>query len=170
MPITKDAECDIQEPFNSGQRVTALAKRGAYTSRFNFFWLDLLRSPTPGIPLSRQRVKALVLVGTLLARFRIASIFHSVGAAGEVVAGSAVAWVGSNMLSAPKMHLCLRTSDLAHHQRSPKPSLFTQEDAHLKIIHRRAIPAPRSRGSSLLLPLSVPTRSTSPKFKKTSMS
>ena len=46
-------------PFNSGQCVTALAKRGTYISGFNFFWLDLLRSPTPGIPLSRQRVKEL---------------------------------------------------------------------------------------------------------------
>ena len=59
LPIKKDADCGIQEPFNSGQCVTALAKRGAYMSGFNFFWLDLLRSPTPGIPLSRQRVKGL---------------------------------------------------------------------------------------------------------------
>jgi hypothetical protein len=57
LPITKDAECGIQEPFNSGECVTALARRGAYISGFNFFWLDLLRSPTPGIPVSRQRVK-----------------------------------------------------------------------------------------------------------------
>ena len=59
LPITKDAECGIQEPFNSGQCVTALARRGAYISGFSFLWLDLLRSPTPGIPLSRQRVKEL---------------------------------------------------------------------------------------------------------------
>ena len=59
LPITKDAECGIQEPFNSGQCVTALAKRGTYISGFNFFWLYLLRSPTPGIPLPRQRVKEL---------------------------------------------------------------------------------------------------------------
>ena len=57
MPITKGAECGIQEPFNSGQRVTAFARRGPYISGIIFFWLDLLRSPTPGIPLSRQRVK-----------------------------------------------------------------------------------------------------------------
>ena len=59
LPIKKDAECCIQEPFNIGECVTALARRGAYISGFNFFWLDLLRSPTPGIPLSRQRVKEL---------------------------------------------------------------------------------------------------------------
>ena len=28
LPITKDAECGIQEPFNSGECVTALARRG----------------------------------------------------------------------------------------------------------------------------------------------
>ena len=59
LPISKDAERGIHEPFNSGQRDTALARRGTYISGFNFFWLDLLRSPTPGIPLSRQMVKEL---------------------------------------------------------------------------------------------------------------
>ena len=74
------------------------------------------------------------------------------------------------MLSAPKMNLYLRMTALAHHQRSPKAwrSLFTQEDAHLKILHRRAILAPRSRGSSLLFPSRVQTRSACRKFKKTS--
>ena len=59
LPITKDAACGIQEPFNSGQCVTALDQRGTYMCGFNFFWLDLLRSPSPGIPLSRRRVKEL---------------------------------------------------------------------------------------------------------------
>ena len=38
-----------------------------------------------------QGMMALVLVGSLPARFRIGSTFHSVGEAGEVAAGSAVA-------------------------------------------------------------------------------
>ena len=60
MPIRReDAECGIQEPFNSGMCRTALCKRGTYISGFNFFWLDLCRSITPGIPLSRQRVREL---------------------------------------------------------------------------------------------------------------
>jgi hypothetical protein len=59
LPISKDSECGIQEPFKSEQCETALRKRGTYISGFNFFWLDLLRSPTPGIPLSRERVRAL---------------------------------------------------------------------------------------------------------------
>ena len=57
MPITQDAECGIQEPFNSGQCVPALARRGTYISGFNLFWLDLLRSLAPSIPLARQRAK-----------------------------------------------------------------------------------------------------------------
>ena len=57
LPICKDAECGIQEPFDSRNCATALHKRGVYNSGCNFFWLDLLRSPTPGIPLSRKRVE-----------------------------------------------------------------------------------------------------------------
>ena len=59
LPITKEAACGIQEPFNSGQCFAALDQRGTYMCGFNFFWLDLLRSPSPGIPLSRRRVKEL---------------------------------------------------------------------------------------------------------------
>jgi len=56
LPISKDAECGIQEPFDAEQCKTALSRRGTYIAGFNFFWLDLLRSLTPGIPLSRERV------------------------------------------------------------------------------------------------------------------
>jgi len=59
LPISKDAECGIQEPFDSEQCKIALKRRGVYISGFNFFWLDFLRSPTPGIPLSRERVREL---------------------------------------------------------------------------------------------------------------
>ena len=59
LPISKDAECGIQEPFDAEQCKTALSRRGTYIAGFNFFWLDLLRSPTPGIPLSRERVREL---------------------------------------------------------------------------------------------------------------
>ena len=60
MPIRReDAECGIQEPFNSGMCRTALCKRGTYISGFNFFWLDHCRPITPGIPLSRQGVREL---------------------------------------------------------------------------------------------------------------
>ena len=59
MPIREDAECGIQEPFHPGQCATALRSRGTYISGFNFFWLDLVRSVTPGIPLSRERVREL---------------------------------------------------------------------------------------------------------------
>ena len=59
MPIREDTECGIQEPFNYDMCKTALCKRGTYISGFNFFWLDLCRSITPGIPLSRQRVREL---------------------------------------------------------------------------------------------------------------
>ena len=59
LPISKDAECGIQEPFQSEQCETALRRRGTYIAGLNFFWLDLLRSPTPGIPLSRERVREL---------------------------------------------------------------------------------------------------------------
>ena len=65
LPITQDVECGIQEPFNIGQCITALARRGTYLSGYNFFWLDLLWSPTPRIPLSRQRAKEF---GDLLAK------------------------------------------------------------------------------------------------------
>ena len=40
LPITKDAACGIQEPFNSGQCVTALVRLGTYIAGFNFFWMD----------------------------------------------------------------------------------------------------------------------------------
>ncbi|MFM7986763.1 MAG: hypothetical protein ACKPKO_46360, partial [Candidatus Fonsibacter sp.] len=50
---------NIQEPFNSDQCRVALSQKGAYISGFNFLWLDLLRSPTPGIPISRHRVNEL---------------------------------------------------------------------------------------------------------------
>ena len=46
MPIREDAECGIQEPFNSTMCRTALCKRGTYISGFNFFWLDFA-GPSP---------------------------------------------------------------------------------------------------------------------------
>jgi len=41
LPITKEAECGIQEPFNSGRCVTALARQWTYVSGFNLFWFGL---------------------------------------------------------------------------------------------------------------------------------
>ena len=59
MPIREDAECGIQEPFDANKCATALRHRGTYISGFNFFWLDLVRSTSPGVPLSRDRVREL---------------------------------------------------------------------------------------------------------------
>ena len=50
LPITKDAECGIQDPFNTGQCLTALARRGTYISGFNYLWLDL-EEPYPRDPI-----------------------------------------------------------------------------------------------------------------------
>ena len=54
LPITKDAECGIQEPFNSGQCVTNLANRGTYISGIHFFRRGLSRGPTPAIHLPQR--------------------------------------------------------------------------------------------------------------------
>jgi hypothetical protein len=59
MPIREQAECGIQEPFDEAKCATALRQRGTYISGCNFFWLDLVRSISPGIPLSRDRVQEL---------------------------------------------------------------------------------------------------------------
>ena len=59
LPIREQAECGIQEPFDAAKCATALRQRGTYISGFNFFWLDLVRSISPGIPLSRDRVRDL---------------------------------------------------------------------------------------------------------------
>ena len=59
LPIREQAECGIQEPFDAAKCATALRQRGTYISGFNFFWLDLVRSISPGIPLSRDRVREL---------------------------------------------------------------------------------------------------------------
>ena len=37
----------------------ALKNQGTYICAINLFWLDMMRSATPGVPLSRQRVEAL---------------------------------------------------------------------------------------------------------------
>lgn len=50
---------DRQEPFNAEQCSIALAGNSAYIAGINIFWLNILSSLTPGVPLDRLRVGAL---------------------------------------------------------------------------------------------------------------
>ncbi|MFM7982516.1 MAG: hypothetical protein ACKPKO_24660, partial [Candidatus Fonsibacter sp.] len=56
-------------------------QRGTYISGFNFFWLDLLRSPTPGIPFSRQRVKEF---GVWMFKDGLSHLNKAIGVAGNI--------------------------------------------------------------------------------------
>ena len=46
----------IQEPFNKDSATRALGNQNLYICAGNLFWLDFLRSPSPGLPLQRHGV------------------------------------------------------------------------------------------------------------------
>ena len=46
----------IQEPFNKESATRALGNQNLYICAGNLFWLDFLRSPSPGVPLQRHGV------------------------------------------------------------------------------------------------------------------
>ena len=43
-------------PFDNAQRAAALGKAGCYTSGCNFFWLNMMHTFTPGVPISNRSV------------------------------------------------------------------------------------------------------------------
>ena len=50
---------DDQEPYSKNACERALENHGNYVTGINAFWVNHLRSPTPGIPLRRESVKEL---------------------------------------------------------------------------------------------------------------
>ena len=48
---------DDQEPYSKNACERALENHGNYVARINAFWVNHLRSPSPGIPLRRESVK-----------------------------------------------------------------------------------------------------------------
>lgn len=48
-----------QDPYSLDKAMVALASHGVYISSCNLFWLDVWKSPAPGVPLSRARVAQL---------------------------------------------------------------------------------------------------------------
>jgi len=50
---------DDQEPYSKNACERALENHGNYVAGINAFWVNHLRSPTPGIPLRRESVKEL---------------------------------------------------------------------------------------------------------------
>ena len=48
-----------QEPYSSDAASRALGNQGAYVAAVNMFWMDFLKSPTPGVPLRRKSVEDL---------------------------------------------------------------------------------------------------------------
>ena len=48
-----------QEPYSRAQCEKALSNHGTYVAGINVFWINHLRSPSPGVPLKRHSVKAL---------------------------------------------------------------------------------------------------------------
>lgn len=63
MPLAlKDSETDrtksgVQEPYNVTKGKNALSLHGVYRCSIPLFWVQILASPTPGIPMSRRRVQ-----------------------------------------------------------------------------------------------------------------
>ncbi len=49
----------VEEPFDAPSAKTALTRQGTYIAGISTFWLDFLRSATPGVPLARRRVEEL---------------------------------------------------------------------------------------------------------------
>ena len=63
MPLAlTDSETDrtksgVQEPYNVTKGKNALSLHGVYRCSIPLFWVQILASPTPGIPMSRRRVQ-----------------------------------------------------------------------------------------------------------------
>ncbi|CAJ1454983.1 unnamed protein product [Effrenium voratum] len=55
----EESEGGIQEPYSSDAASRALGNQGAYVAAVNMFWMDFLKSPTPGVPLRRKSVEDL---------------------------------------------------------------------------------------------------------------
>lgn len=58
LPITNDAShaSGVQSVFDAGQCAVALDRESRYIAACNFWWQNLLASPTPGVPLRKDRV------------------------------------------------------------------------------------------------------------------
>lgn len=46
----------VQEPFNLTKAQNALGVHGVFRCSISLFWVQILASPTPGVPMSRRRV------------------------------------------------------------------------------------------------------------------
>ena len=55
LPLTNDAGTGVQEPFDKSKGEAALLTHEVYRCSIPVWWLSLLSSPTPGVPLSRKR-------------------------------------------------------------------------------------------------------------------
>ena len=47
----------VQEPFDLAKAQNALGLHGVYRCSISLFWVQILASPTPGVPMSRRRVE-----------------------------------------------------------------------------------------------------------------
>lgn len=61
LPVSADSgEGGVQAPFNQVQFERALSTQGRYIAGCNLFWLNMLFTPTPHVPVRRQAVDSLV--------------------------------------------------------------------------------------------------------------
>ena len=55
-PESDRSKTGVQEPFNLTKAQNALGVHGVFRCSMSLFWVQILASPTPGVPMSRRRV------------------------------------------------------------------------------------------------------------------